>query len=312
MKIVKKSLSFKTYAKINLSLDVTGRRDDGYHEVAMVMHGIDLYDNMSVRIFPSEINRITLKTDKFFVPVDERNTAYKAAKIVMEEFMAMAEPVEVRIDIKKNIPVAAGLAGGSSNAAGVLIALNSMLKLGLDMKQLCSIGQRIGADVPFCIMTIAAIDPRFELEGGAVCALAEGIGEVLTPLPRADMWVTLAKPPLAVSTPAVYKALDAISKYDRPDTEKVIEGVCAGDIAMIAEGMANSLESVTLKDFPVVSTLKEQLMAASGSKAPTMMSGSGPTVYSLFADRNAAKAAEQALRSAVKSKKTEIFCIKTL
>lgn len=306
----KKAIAFKTYAKINLSLDVTGRREDGYHDVAMVMHGINLYDNMSVRIFPAESSKITLKTDKFFVPVDERNTAYKAAKIIMDEFMT--EPAEIRIDIKKNIPVAAGLAGGSSNAAGVLAALNTLLGLGLDIKELCAIGKRIGADVPFCTWTIAAAEEEFGLEGGAVCALAEGIGEVLTALPRTDMWVTLAKPPLAVSTPAVYKALDVLEEYDRPDTARVIEGVKANDINMIAEGMGNSLESVTLKDFTAVAKIKEQLAAASNGNAPTMMSGSGPTVYSLFTDMKSAKAAEEAVRCAVTRKKTEIFCVKTL
>lgn len=310
---MKKSLSCKTYAKINLSLDVTGVRDDGYHEVAMVMQGIDLYDEMRVRIFPADRHVITLKTDKYFVPTDARNTAYKAAQLIIEE--CGLEPMEIRIDIKKTIPVAAGLAGGSSNAAGVIMALNEMLELGLDLKKMCELGQRIGADVPFSIMTMAATEPELGIEGGATCALAEGIGEVLTPLVPADLWVTLAKPPIAVSTPAVYKWLDEVGEYAHPDTEKVIEGVKNNSLEDISAGMGNVLEYVTLERFPEVMKLKQQLRSCAENAAPgapTMMSGSGPTVYSLFNGHEAAHAAEASLRSAVNNKKTDIFCVKTL
>lgn len=313
MNIMKKSLSCKTYAKINLSLDVTGVRDDGYHEVAMVMQGIDLYDEMRVRVFPADEHIITLKTDKYFVPTDARNTAYKAARLMIDE--CGLEPMEIRIDIKKTIPVAAGLAGGSSNAAGVIMALNAMLELGLDLQKMCELGQKIGADVPFSIMTMAAVEPEMGVEGGATCALAEGIGEVLTPLKPVNFWVTLAKPPIAVSTPSVYKWLDDVGEYSHPDTKKVLEGVEAGSLETVAAGMGNVLEYVTLERFPEVMELKEQLRACAEDAAPgapTMMSGSGPTVYSLFNERDAAEAAEAALRDAVSSKKTDIFCVKTV
>lgn len=310
---MKKSLACRTYAKINLSLDVTGVRDDGYHEVAMVMQGIDLYDEMRVRLFPADEHIITLKTDKYFVPTDARNTAYKAAQLMIDE--CGLEPMEIRIDIKKTIPVAAGLAGGSSNAAGVIMLLNAMLDLDMDLEKMCALGQKIGADVPFSIMTMAAAESELGVEGGATCALAEGIGEILTPLEPAEFWVTLAKPPIAVSTPAVYKWLDEVGEYDHPDTAGVIEGVRKGSLETVAAGMGNVLEYVTLERFPEVMTLKQQLRACAENAAPgapTMMSGSGPTVYSLFYDRSAAEAAEAALRAAVDDKKTDIFCVKTL
>lgn len=311
--MIKKSISCKTYAKINLSLDVTGVRDNGYHEVAMVMQGIDLYDEMRVRVFPADEHKITLKTDKYFIPTDARNTAYKAAQLMIEE--CGLEPMEIRIDIKKTIPVAAGLAGGSSNAAGVIMALNAMLELGLDLKKMCELGQKIGADVPFSMMTMAAAEPELGVDGGATCALAEGIGEVLTPLRPVDFWVTLAKPPIAVSTPFVYKWLDEVGEYGHPDTEKVLEGVRADSLEIVAAGMGNVLENVTLQRFHEVMQLKEQLRACAETAAPgapTMMSGSGPTVYSLFNDRESAEAAETALRNSVNNKKTDIFCVKTI
>ena len=310
---MKRSLSCKTYAKINLSLDVTGVRDDGYHEVAMVMQGIDLYDEMRVRIFPADEHVITLKTDKYFVPTDARNTAYKAAQLIIDE--CGLEPMEIRIDIKKTIPVAAGLAGGSSNAAGVIMALNNMLELGMDIQKMCQIGQKIGADVPFSIMTMAAAEPELGIEGGATCALAGGIGEVLTPLEPADLWVTLAKPPIAVSTPAVYRWLDEVGEYEHPDTEKVINGVKNNSLEAISAGMRNVLEYVTLERFPKVMELKQQLRSCTENAAPgapTMMSGSGPTMYSLFYGYAAAHEAETSLRGIVNNKKTDIFCVKTL
>lgn len=311
---MKKSLSCKTYAKINLSLDVTGVREDGYHEVAMVMQGIDLYDEMRVRIFPSDEHVITLKTDKYFVPTDERNTAYKAAQLMIDE--CGLEPMEIRIDIKKTIPVAAGLAGGSSNAAGVIMALNAMLELGLDLKRMCELGQKIGADVPFSIMTMAAVEPEFGIDGGATCALAEGIGEILTPIKPFDCWVTLAKPYISVSTPSVYKWLDELQgKYIHPDTAKVIAGVQSGSLEDVAAGMGNVLEYVTLERFPEVMKLKEKLRSCAEAAAPcvpTMMSGSGPTVYSLFNNKAAAETAATSLKNTVNNKKTAIFCVKTI
>lgn len=306
------SIALKTYAKINLSLDVTGVREDGYHEVAMVMQAVNLYDEMKIRISPAEKSSITLKTDKYYIPVDDRNTAYKAAQVILDEFTP--EPVEIRIDIGKRIPAAAGLAGGSSNAAGVLIGLNVLLKLGLDLEGLCRLGLRIGADVPFCIMSMVYAERSYGVEGGSACALAEGIGEVLTPLPSADAWIVLAKPPVGVSTPAVYKALDAVSGYAHPDTEAVINCVKNGDITGIKEKTGNVLEVVTVRDFPVVAELMEKMRAAAAElelNPLIMMSGSGPTVFAVFTEQKDAEALYEALKGAV-DRKTEIFCVNTL
>jgi 4-diphosphocytidyl-2-C-methyl-D-erythritol kinase len=307
---MKTKLSFKSYAKINLSLDVKGVLENGYHEVAMVMQGINLYDEMTVRIFPAEKHIVTLKTNRYYVPTDARNTAFKAAQLIIDRYNP--EPMEIRIDIKKNIPVAAGLAGGSSNAAGVLLALNSMLELGMKIDDLCELGEKIGADVPFCIMTMAAVEPAFGISGGTTCALAEGIGERLTPLPAPKFWTVLAKPHADVSTPAVYKALDAADDYPHPDTPLVIQGIRQSSLGMIKSGMANSLEAVTLRDVTEVSELKRMMQKAAGDKSPVMMSGSGPTVYALFNRKKNAKIAETLLKRMVNDKKTEIFCVKTL
>ena len=305
-----KTVELKTYAKINISLDVTGVRENGYHEVAMVMQAVDLWDQMQISISPAEENRITLTCDRPDIPLDIKNTAYKAAHIMAEEYLDGKEKYAIEIDIKKNIPAAAGMAGGSSNAAGVLMGLNSLLGLDLPMERICALGKRIGADVPFCIMALAAADPSLGVASGSACALAEGIGEILSPLPSADMWAVLAKPPAGVSTASVYKALDEISDYDHPDTEKVIMGIKNKDSSLIRKGMANVLENVTLRDFPEVADLKK--MMSSYDDGMTMMSGSGPTVFSLFEDRGSAQAAYEKICAELKGKDHAVFCVKTL
>lgn len=307
---MQKSLSFRTYAKINLSLDVTGVRENGYHDVEMVMQGIHLYDEMTVRIFPSETHKITLKTDKYYIPVDARNTAYKGAQLMLERYAG--PPVEVRMDIRKNIPVSAGLAGGSSNGAGALLALNRLLELGMSLEELCSLGARIGADVPFSIMIMAKQQPKLGVSGGMTCALAEGTGEILTPKPARSVWAVLAKVPAGVSTKIVYQELDRLSGYPHPDTKGVLAAAAAGDLRALKKSMGNVLENVTLKKFPEVAVLKAQLQEAAGPEAPVMMSGSGPTVYGLFAEETAARAAARRLKSVISSCQTEIFCVKTL
>lgn len=286
------SLALKTYAKINLSLDVTGRREDGYHLVRMVMQSINLYDNMRVRL--TEEPGIRLKCNKYYVPVDSRNTAYKAAEIMMEDFPEAFADRGVRIDIKKTIPVAAGLAGGSSNAAGVIIALNEMLGLGMDLDDMCRKGVRVGADVPFCLMTLAA-DRRRRMEGGSTCALAEGIGEELTGLRSLKMWCVVVKPRLSVSTAEIYRDLDHVGTYSHPDTDRLLEGLREGNIHIVQEGMGNVLENVTAVKYPEVETVKKIMMKY--NKEMTMMSGSGPTVFSLFPGKRRAVAAYSRLRS---------------
>ena len=230
------------------------------------------------------------------------------ASIVVKAVITCIYAIE--IDINKKIPAAAGMAGGSSNAAGVLMGLNLLLGLDLPMERLCALGKRIGADVPFCIMALAAADPNLGVASGSTCALAEGIGEILSPLPSADMWAVLAKPPAGVSTASVYKALDEISDYDHPDTEKVIMGIKNKDSSLIRKGMANVLENVTLRDFPEVADLKK--MMSSYDDGMTMMSGSGPTVFSLFEDRGSAQAAYEKICAELKGKDHAVFCVKTL
>lgn len=305
------SAALKTYAKINLALDVTGLRDDGYHLVRMVMQSVDLYDEMRVRLVDSLIQPepVALKCDKYYVPRDERNTAFKATQAVMKAVPGPFGGVSVRIDIKKNIPVSAGLAGGSSNAAGVIVGLNSLLGLGMSLEEMCDIGTSIGTDIPFCIMTLAA-DPRWNIRGGATCALAEGIGEKLTPVRPVNMWAVLVKPRLSVSTPAVYKALDKISGYSHPDVDSVLNGLSEGNLQLVQKGMGNVLENVTLKEYPEVAEIKELMLKYNDSM--TLMSGSGPTVYSLFGSKRKAVAAYTQLRKELAESGAFVYMAETL
>lgn len=335
-----KTLALKTYAKINLSLDVIGKREDGYHEVRMVMHAIDLYDEMRIRLIPAATWKITIKTDKYYIPVDSRNTAYRAADLIQGEFLSERIPCEIRIDIKKNIPVAAGLAGGSSNAAGVLIALNELFELGLSLKVLCDLGSKIGADVPFCLMAMygksnknsqnseminqieddlsTAEDKLSEVTddiksdeqySNGVCALAEGIGEKLTPLNSLDVWVLLVKLPISVSTPEVYAALDNISGYDHPDTQILLEGLKSKNLQKIKAGMVNVLENVTLNKHPNIAEIKREMQKLAPDT--TLMSGSGPTLFSIFNDKKHAKAAYNSMKK-IEAERYHVILTKTL
>lgn len=417
---MEKRIDLKAYAKINLSLDVTGRREDGYHEVAMVMQAIGLYDEISVRLqladgtadivdasgfadtvgtsgsagtvgksgaadivgasgsadtvgtsgFAGTVGAVeaadvsdvvgtanAVRADRDTntsgpqivlhfkagsewngsldeIPTDSRNTAYKAAEIMLEEAERIsesaasaassedaekaensedsvkvegaekAESVEgaketkrtekIEIEVVKNIPAAAGLAGGSADAAGVIMALNKLLNLNLSLTRLCELAVRVGADVPFCVMTVAAMYRKeLGVSGGTVCALAEGIGEILTPLRSVKFDVLLAKPPVSVSTKMIYAMLDSTQITRRPNNAKLIKGLETGSFSLIKESMFNVLEPVTFGVAPKSEVLKEQ-MEGRGSFA-AMMSGSGPTVYALYTDRNKAIAAKNAL-----------------
>ncbi len=313
-------IQLNTYAKINLSLDVMGVRKDGYHEVSMVMQAVDLSDTLTVEVKHAGENRVFLTSDSPDLPLDERNTAYRAAQSMLELFGDAGKEadeekkgdagLEIYIDIQKRIPEAAGLAGGSSNAAGVILALNQLLGLKLSMTRLCAIGEKIGADVPFCIM--AAADGQHEIlkvKGGASCALAEGIGEILTPLRSVLFWVVLAKPPAGVSTAEVYRRLDEITIKEHPATTRLIEGIESGNMQRIKASMGNVLENVTFALCPESAKLKERL-AEKGSVA-SMMSGSGPTVFALFQSREKAAAAEASLKD-LKEQGYSIFLTKTL
>ncbi len=269
-------IELKALAKINLGLDVLGRRENGYHDVRMVMQSIYLYDE--VKIEKTEAPGIALASNLSFLPTGEGNIAYKVAQLLTEEF-EIGEGV--KITLNKHIPVAAGLAGGSSNAAAVLFGMNRMFHLGLTREELMARGVRLGADVPYCIMR------------GTV--LAEGIGEELSVLPAMPKCtVLIAKPPVSVSTKVVYEALDAKEIVEHPDIDGIIEGLKKHSLKQVAACMGNVLEDVTIPMHPVIEQIKGEMKEAGALNA--MMSGSGPTVFGLFESRAAAREAQRRIR----------------
>lgn len=258
------SISLKAYAKINIGLDVTGKLPDGYHLVKMIMQNIDLYDEVVLTENVSGDIRLDMNVD--FLPTDERNLAYKAAKLMKEDF-----GIDRGIDIyiRKNIPAAAGMAGGSTDAAAVMTGMNKLFDLNIDRNILMEHGLKLGADVPYCIM------------GGT--ALAEGIGEKLTQLsPCPDCYVLVAKPDISVSTAYVYTNLVLDDTTVHPDIDMVRNALESGDIRTAAKNMGNLLENVTQKEYPVISEIKH-IMDDNGALG-SLMSGSGPTVFGLFDD----------------------------
>lgn len=263
-------------AKINLTLDVTGRREDGYHTVEMVMQSIALHDTVRVTTIHGEKKPrgIVLSCSLPFLPTDERNLAYRAAELFYKETGALLETCEIHIE--KRIPVAAGLAGGSTDAAAVLRALNALHTAGLTDDELCEMGLKLGADVPFC------------LRGGTM--LAQGIGEELSLLP--DMphcWVVLCKPPFAVPTKEVYQEIDSVPLTQRPDTDGMIKALESCDYKGVCDRLMNVMETVTATKSRQIDEIRS-VLRENGADA-TLMSGSGPTVYGLFSDRIAADAA---------------------
>ncbi|MDD3402101.1 MAG: 4-(cytidine 5'-diphospho)-2-C-methyl-D-erythritol kinase [Hespellia sp.] len=271
-----KQVELKALAKINLGLDVLGRRENGYHDVRMIMQSIYLYDN--VKLEKKDEPGIEVMTNLHYLPVDDKNIAYKAAKLLTDEFDLKQG---VRISLDKHIPVAAGLAGGSSNAAAVLFGMNKMFGLHLTQQDLMERGVQLGADVPYCIMR------------GTV--LAEGIGEELSALPQMPKsTILIAKPPISVSTKVVYEALDALEVVEHPDIDGIIRGLEQGSIDEIAVHMGNVLEQVTIKDYPVIEDIKKVMLECGATGA--MMSGSGPTVFGIFKERKNAKRAQAMIR----------------
>lgn len=269
-------IELKALAKINLGLDVLGRRQNGYHDVRMIMQSVCLYDE--VKIERTKETGIEVSTNLSFLPTGEDNIAYKAAKLLSDEFQIKDG---VKITLNKHIPVAAGLAGGSSNAAAVLFGMNRLFRLGLGRQELMDRGICLGADVPYCIMR------------GTV--LAEGIGEELSPLPKMPKCtVLIAKPPVSVSTKIVYEALDAGKITEHPDIDGIIFGLEKGDLKEIAGAMGNVLEKVTIPMHPVIEEIKQEMKDAGALNA--MMSGSGPTVFGLFENRAKAKEAQRKIR----------------
>lgn len=266
----------KAYAKINLGLDVLKRRADGYHEVKMIMQTIGICDDLTFE--KSEAPGIHLEIAGVDLPADENNLVCRAAMLIMETGK-VAEGVH--ITLQKRIPIAAGMAGGSADAAAALRGLNNLFGLGYSTRELRELGVRLGADIPYCI------------EGGTM--LSEGIGEILTPLPAPpDCHLVVAKPDLDVSTAFVYGNLKVDSLPFHPDIDGMAKALARGDLAGITDRMGNVLETVTEKAYPVIAQLKGQMRDLGAENA--LMSGSGPTVFGICKEKETAEEIAAAIR----------------
>lgn len=265
------TIRLKARAKINLGLDVVRRREDGYHEVKMVMQMLRLYDQIDIE--KTQESGIFVRSNLSFLPTDERNIAYKASKVMIDQF-GLEQGVIIRIE--KHIPVAAGMAGGSTDCAAVLYGMNKLFGLRLNQKKLRELGVKLGADVPYCLMRQTA--------------LSEGIGEILTPIsPLQDCPILIAKPSVSVSTRHVYEHLKLDEQTMHPDIDGIVTALADGDLYGVTDRMANVLETVTVPEHPVIDEIKKQMMASGAVNA--LMSGSGPTVFGIFDDEEKAKKA---------------------
>ena len=284
-----KEVRLKARAKINLTLDVTGKREDGYHLLETIMQTVALYDGIYMKKL--EKPEIRIKTNLPWLPVDERNLAYRAAQLMREEYGIKGG---VWIEIDKRIPVAAGLAGGSADCAAVLVGMNRLYELGLSEEALEGLAGRLGSDIPYCVR-----------RGTVLC---EGVGEIMTNIsaPCPQCHVVLAKLPVSVSTVSVYQGLQWDQVTERPNTEAMLAAMKEEDVEKMGSLLCNVLETVTIKMHPRIAEIKKRLVELGAAGA--LMSGSGPTVFGLFSDRGMArKAAEQikrefALRETVATK----------
>lgn len=312
-----KNIELKSYGKINLTLDVKGLLDNGFHEVEMIMQQILLCDDISMIWEPAEnLNglKISLSTNRKYLPTNERNLAYKAAIVMWDYCMEndiRVTPGRLTIHIKKRIPVAAGLAGGSGNGGAVLHGLNVLWNLGMDLRSLCKIGKKLGSDVPFCIMGQAAenrrLKPLFADDPLAChCALASGTGTELKPLKGLESHLILSKPAISVSTAAVYKGIDSMEISSHPDTDEMIRGLSEKSQALITKNLINVLENYTLKEYPIIVYTKNKIAKMLGTEA-VLMSGSGPTVFGLCQSRQQA----QHLCGEMKKENRESFWTRT-
>ncbi len=275
---MRKTLKIKCPAKVNISLDVIGRRDDGYHNLEMIMHAVKLFDILDISFDFAAENELKISTDSGFLPTDARNLCAKAAKLFTEKTNLCGK---IKIHIKKNIPVGAGLGGGSSDAAGTLLALNKLTSNPLSAKELSNLAAKIGADVPFFLY--------------GNCMLATGIGEVLSPLPPLNgATFLIAKPKYGISTPFVYKNLVLNENTPHPDTKSVIEGIKSGNLELIAKSAGNVLETVVTEKYPEINQYKE-IMKKHGA-VYSLMSGSGSSVFGLFCDKASSSSAAKELK----------------
>ena len=266
------SLSLKAYAKVNLALDVLRRREDGYHDVKMIMQNLDIYDELEFEILDRDTEdiNITLTVNKEGIPTDDRNLVYKAIAMLFEAYNIKSH---ISVNLIKNIPAEAGMAGGSTDCAAALKAVNILYGLGLSTDELMSYGVKLGADVPYCILGRTAI--------------SEGIGEVLTPIKGLpNVHVVVAKPPVNVSTKEIYTNLKANELKRHPDVDGMVEALESQNLMAVAERMENVLETVTVTMHPQIEELKS-LMKEQGA-LNAIMSGSGPTVFGLFDNKDRA------------------------
>lgn len=269
-------MRLRAFAKINLGLDILRKREDGYHEVRMIMQTIQMYDVLEMKKVKKP--GISLSVNYPYIPSDERNLVYKAAKLLMDEFQ-VKEGVDIRLE--KFIPVAAGMAGGSSDAAAAMVGINHLFKLELSEKDLMDRAVNIGADVPYCIMRGTA--------------LAEGIGEKLTRIAQVpDCYVLIGKPGIGVSTKTAYESLQLDKIQSHPDIDGMIRDIENGNLLAMTDKMGNVFESGIIRKYPVIGEIKDLMEANGALKA--MMSGSGPTVFGIFDDREKMEAAAAVLR----------------
>lgn len=283
-------MRLRALAKINLGLDILGKREDGYHEVKMIMQTIQMYDVLELH--KKKEPGISLTVNVPFIPTDERNLVYRAVAMLMEEFHVQ-EGLSIRLD--KFIPVAAGMAGGSSDAAAAFVGVNRLFHLGLSQEELMERAVKVGADVPYCIMRGTA--------------LAEGIGEKLTALPPVPpCYVLVGKPAVSVSTKMAYENLNLETIKKRPDIDGMISDIENGNLMEMTEKMANVFEPGIIREYPVIQQIKDFMEENGALRA--MMSGSGPTVFGIFDDKEKMERAAEGLRAGGLAKtvfSTEVF-----
>ena len=269
-------MRLRALAKINLGLDILGKREDGYHEVRMIMQTIQMYDVLEIK--KRKAPGISLSVNYPYIPCDERNLVYTAAKILIDEFQVKGG---VTIRLEKFIPVSAGMAGGSSDAAATLVGINRLFKLGLSERELMDRAVKIGADVPYCIMRGTA--------------LAEGIGEKLTGITQVpECFVLIGKPGINVSTKAAYESLNLSGIQTHPDIDGMIQDIQNGDLQGMTAKMGNVFEPGIIGQYPVIQEIKDLMESHGALKA--MMSGSGPTVFGIFDSQEKMDAAAKILR----------------
>lgn len=277
----------KAPAKINLGLDILGKRPDGLHELAMVMASIDLADRLYLEEIPE--NKIIIETNKAFLPTDKKNHVYEALDLVKERFNI---DKGLRVKIHKEIPVAAGLGGGSTDSAAALRAVNRLWNLGLSIEELAALGAEVGSDVPYCVY--------------GQTSLVEGFGEKVTPIaPMPQCWVVVVKPRMSVSTRTIFAKIVMEDLY-HPDIEALVSAIEENDYQKMTENLGNSMEVVTIKKHPVIQQLKDRMLKY-GADA-SMMSGSGPTVYALCHKYSRAKHVLNALKGFC----DEVYLVRTL